>query len=227
MILLFSSSDFPSESAAKLSQQLRADGFLLCLPHKVLPLERLSAVPFSAAVLCMEHKTDGLPPVTELRTLFPKIRLLVLSQSNPSYRWRSIPNTDAELSSPYSFTEISTMLENLGAFRCHAKNAIRRYGIELPANRQNALLGVCRTSLTPAQHTILRLLLMCGKPLNEEVIAGFLRAPHGTLPTESVRVHIHNLNKVAANGSIPRLIHYAHRTGYCLCSPYGEFLSEQ
>ena len=96
---------------------------------------------FSAAVLCMEHKTDGLPPVTELRTLFPKIRLLVLSQSNPSYRWRSIPNTDAELSSPYSFTEISTMLENLGAFRCHAKNAIRRYGIELPANRQNALLG--------------------------------------------------------------------------------------
>ena len=98
MILLFSSSDLPSETVTKLSQQLRADGFLLCLPQKVLPLERLSAVPFSAAVLCMARKNDGLPSVSELRTFFPQIRLLVLSRGNPSYRWRSIPNTDAELS---------------------------------------------------------------------------------------------------------------------------------
>ena len=118
------------------------------------------------------------------------------------------------------------MLENLGAFRCHAQNTIRRYGIELPANRKSVLLGIRRASLTPAQYTILRLLLLCENPLTEEQLAGFLRVPRGKLPTGSVRVHIHDLNKIAADGSIPRLIQYVYRTGYSLCPPYGELLPE-
>ncbi len=225
MILLFSSSDFPSATATKLSQQLREDGFLLCLPQRDIPLERLSVIPFSAAVLCMARKDDGLPSVTELRTFFPQIRLLVLSHGNPSYRWRSIPNTDAELTAPYSFTEISAALENLGAFRGHAQNTIHRYGIELTSDRHTVMLGIRRISLTPAQHTILHLLVRCTDPTEADIMAAFLRRPRHDLPTNSIPIHIHNLNRAARQGNIPRLVGHIYRKGYSLLPPYGRTLS--
>ncbi len=225
MILLFSSSDFPSAAVTKLSRKLRADGFLLCLPEKDLPLEELSEIPFSAAILCMARKTDGLPSVTELRTVFPQIRLLVLSRSNPSYHWRSIPDTDAELTSPYTFTEISAVLENFGALRCHAQNTIHRYGIELTPDRHTVMLGVRRVSLTPAQYTILHLLIRCPDPTEADVIASFLRRPRHDLPTNSIPIHIHNLNCTAQHGNIPRLVSHVHRKGYSLLPPYGRILS--
>ncbi|MBQ8276288.1 MAG: hypothetical protein IJZ02_06675 [Clostridia bacterium] len=225
MILLFSSSDFPSAIVTKLSRKLRADGFLLCLPQKALSLEKLAAIPFSAAVLCMARKTDGLPSVTELRTVFPQIRLLVLSRSNPSCRWRSIPGTDAELTSPYSFTEISTVLENFGALHFHAQNTIHRYGIELTPDRHTVMLGVKRVSLTPAQHTILHLLIRCPDPTEADVIASFLRCPRHDLPTNSIPIHIHNLNSAAQQGNIPRMVGHIYRKGYSLLPPYGRNLS--
>ena len=226
MLLLFASADYPADSLQHLCRQLRYRGYLVCLPKKNLTLEQLSTVPFTAALLCFCKKADGLPSPEVLRHYFPNIRLLVLSGRNPSSRWRSIPYTDDELCAPHGFPEICAMLDKAGVF-CHSsRKTIRRYGIELPADRKSVLLGVRRISLTPAQYTILRLLLMCESPLAEEQLAGFLRAPRGKLPTGSVRVHIHGLNKIAADGSIPRLIHYVYRTGYCLCPPYGELLPE-
>lgn len=226
MILLFSSSDFPSATVTKLSQQLRHRGYLVYLPGKTFSPDLLTAIPFTAALLCYGKKADGLPLPERFREQFPGLRLLVLSEKNPSTQWRSIPGTDDELSAPHDFADICAMLDKAGVFCDATRQTIRRYGIELPPHRHHVLLGIRRFALTPAQYTILRLLILCREPLTEEQLAGFLRKPKGKLPTGSVRVHIHDLNRTAAKGCIPRLIRYVYRTGYQLCPPYGGHLTD-
>lgn len=227
MLLLFASADYPPDSLRLLCRQLRHQGYLVCLPEKKLTMEQLSTVPFTAALLCFRKQADGLPSPEMLRQHFSGLRLLVLSDKNPSSRWRSIPDTDDELGVPHEFSEICAMLDKAGVFCDATRETIHRYGIELPADRKSVLLGVRRTALSPAQYTILRLLLLCENPLTDKQIAGFLRSPRGNLLTGSVRVHIHDLNQIAADGSIPRLIRYVYRTGYRLCSPYGDYLPKQ
>ncbi len=222
MILFFASTDYKIALRRDLCRALRQHGYLICVPGKDISVKDLCALPFTAALFCFHRSSEGLPDPLEIRADFPNIRILALGGKPRSNIWRNLPQSDLELSSPYSVEEVCDLLDHIGVRGGTDHPPICLHGLFLPSNRHAVMLGVEQASLTAAQYTLLRVLVFSRAVISAEHLAVFLRQPNRPLPMTSIPVHIHAINAHAARGGIPKLLQFRHQMGYTLVGPYGK-----